>query len=139
MAQRPKITPAFKKKFLKLLSDTGNVSKCCVALNVSRVEMYKTRKKYPKFKEAWEAAYKVAISLLEDEAWKRAMGVDHDKFNKEGKKTGVVKKYSDTLLMCLLQANIPDKYQYRQKVDANVSGEITIKVVKFSDGNNDTK
>ena len=139
MAPRIKITPAFKRKFLNLLSDTGNVSKCCKALNITRVQMYKHRRENSKFKEAWEAAYQVAIALLEDEAWKRAMGVEHDKFNKLGKKTGVVKKYSDTLLMCLLQANFPDKYQYRQKVDASVTGDLTIKIVKFANGNNDTK
>jgi hypothetical protein len=44
-----------------------------------------------------------------------------------------VDKYSDTLLMCLLQANKPEKYQYRQKVDANVSGNIKFRWMNEDD------
>jgi hypothetical protein len=139
MARQPKITPAFKKKFLRLLSETGNVSKCCIALHISRFEMYNHRKKFPKFKDQWEAAYQVAISLLEDEAWRRAFtGIEKDVWYK-GEVVGTEKQYSDTLLMNRLQAELPDKYQYRQKVDANVTADLTIKVVKFANGSDDTK
>jgi len=139
VAQNPKITPAFKKKFIKLLSETGHVSNCCTALNVSRNEMYIHRGKFPKFKEEWIKALSHAVELLEDEAWRRAFeGVDRDVWYK-GCVVGTEKHYSDTLLMHRLNAERPDKYHYRQQVDANVTAEITVKVVKFSDGDNNPK
>jgi len=139
MSQNPKITPAFKKKFLKLLSETGHVSNCCSALNVSRNEMYRHREKSPKFKEKWIQALSHAVELLEDEAWRRAYeGIDRAVWYK-GEAVGTEKHYSDTLLMHRLNAERPDKYHYRQQVDANVSGEIVVKVVKFADGDNNTK
>ena len=139
MPHPPKITAAFKKKFLRLLSETGNVTKCCTALNVSRVSIYTQRRKCPKFAEQWTQALEHAVELLEDEGLRRAFeGIERDVWYK-GEVVGQERHYSDTLLMHRLQAEKPEKYQYRQKVDANVTGDITIKVVKFADGNKDTK
>ena len=53
---RDKITPAFKKKFLKLLSETGMVNKTCKALNISRQNMYLHKRTHPKFEKEWIAA-----------------------------------------------------------------------------------
>ncbi|MCG7851040.1 MAG: hypothetical protein MIO92_00805 [Methanosarcinaceae archaeon] len=139
MAQNPKITPAFKKKFLKLLSETGHVSNSCLALNVSRNEMYRHRRNSPKFEEKWKQALSDAVELLEDEAWRRAYeGIDRAVWYK-GTVVGTEKLYSDTLLMHRLNAERPDKYHYRQQVDANVTADITVKVIKFSDGDNNPK
>ena len=59
-------------------------------------------------------------------------------FGAKGFQLGVERKYSDTLLMCLLQANKPDKYQYRRQVDHNVNGILKIEVVKFAENDDDS-
>lgn len=140
MAQRKKITPKLKEKFLSLLADTGNVSKCCLALNVSRRHIYLARRDDSVFAKEWLSALATAVELLEDEAWRRAFeGIDRPIYYK-GELIDMVKDYSDTLLMHRLQAEKPDKYQYRQKVDANVTGELTVKIVRFSEsGNNNSE
>ena len=128
MARRPKITPVFKKKFLRLLSETGNVSKCCKALNISRQEMYKCKIKDEKFNEQWHAAQDMAIELLEDESFRRAFeGLEKDVWYK-GEVVGSERVYSDTLLMNRLQAEKPDKYQYRQKHEHSGSLSLNINV-----------
>jgi hypothetical protein len=96
----------------------------------------------------------MAVARLEDESWRRAFeGVTKPVFYKgEQLRTAPTKKhpkgelyfertYSDTLLMHRLNAERPDKYQYRQKIVGDgPDGEIIVKVVKFAtDGNNDTK
>lgn len=127
MAQHVKLTPELKKEFIRLLSETGNVSICCRALNISRWAIYQHKSKNKKFAEQWKAAAEMAIALLEDESWRRAFnGVEKAVWYK-GEMVGTERQFSDTLLMHRLNAERPDKYQYRQKVDANVTGDITFK------------
>jgi len=133
MAHWNKITPKLKEKFCELLANEGNVVKCCAALNVSRQQMYRHRREEPDFKEQWDQAREMSIDLLEDEAFRRAFhGVTKEIYYK-GEVVGTEQQYSDTLLMHRLNAERPDKYSYRQKIDANVEGNITIEVVKFAD------
>jgi hypothetical protein len=138
---RDKITPAFKKKFLKLLSETGMVNKTCKALNITRQAMYAYKRdpKNKKFDQDWKDAQDMAIELLEDESFRRAFnGLEKSVWYK-GQVVGIERVYSDTLLMNRLQAERPDKYQYRAKVEGNLTADLTVKIVKFSDGNKDTK
>ena len=146
MAYPPKITPEKKQEFLDLLAETGNVSKVCAALGVSRMHIYIHRKKNKTFEKKWALAKKLYIARLEDEAWRRAFeGITKPIFYKgeqlrraptpefpEGEPY-FERTYSDTLLMHRLNAERPNKYQYRQKIDGNIDGEIIVKVVKFSD------
>ena len=135
-----KVTPAFKKKFLKLLSEVGNVSKCCQALSVSRPVMYNHKLKDPKFEQGWAKAQDMAIELLEDESFRRAFeGIEKDVWYK-GEVVGQERHYSDTLLMNRLQAEKPDKYQYRQNIKHTGSLDLNVVVdfVKSSKGDDDT-
>ena len=72
-----------------------------------------TRRKKAKKRKAStsqnEEAREVVTDLLEAEARKRAMGEDEDQFYK-GKKIGSIKRYSDSLLMFLLQAAFPERF-----------------------------
>ena len=89
--------------------------------------MYNLKLKDLKFGKGWVEAQDMAIELLEDESFRRAFdGIDKNVWYK-GEVVGVEKQYSDTLLMNRLQAERPDKYQYRQKIDADITGDITFK------------
>lgn len=137
-----------KRDFIDLLANAGNVSKVCMALNVSRNRMYDAARRSPKFKAQWDTAMETAKTLLEDEAWRRAFdGVEkpviykgEQALDKDGNPL-FIKEYSDHLMTVLLNGNFPEKYRYNSKVDHNVSGELSIKIVKFAadDGNNNTK
>lgn len=136
MAQR--FTAAKKKKFLDVLAATGNVQKTCLAIGIGRKTVYHHRKKSEKFAQDWAAAKDIAIEALEDEAWRRAFeGVEEPVYH-QGEIVGYKIKYSDTLLMHRLQAERPEKYQYRQKIDQNVTGNVKIEIVKFSDVKDNT-
>ena len=146
MAHPPKITKEKRQAFLNTLANTGNVSKACLANDISRTNIYNARRKNKTFAEQWDQAAEIAKGLLEDEAWRRAMGIEkavikngEPVLDKDGNPI-FVKQYSDHLLTVLLNGNFPDKYRYNSKVDANISGDLVVKIVKFADaGNNDTK
>lgn len=132
MAYPVKITAKVKKDFLRLLSETGNVFKCCVALRICRPDIYNLRRKNKEFKAKWETAVRLSIALIEDEAWRRAFeGLEKDVWYK-GKVVGTERVYSDTLLMNRLQAELPEKYQYRQKVEhsGNLALNINVEFIK---------
>ena len=139
MAHPPKFTPDKRKEFLRLISESGNVSKACIALGIDRRVPYRLRERSKKFAQQWDEAKKMYVELLEEESFRRAYNGIEKSIWYKGEKVGVERQYSDTLLMHRLNAELPNKYQYRHKVDANVEGNITVKVVKFSDGDNDSK
>ena len=72
------------------------------------------------FQKALGLAKEMACVVLEDEATRRAVeGVERPVGWYKGKPGGVVREYSDTLLMFLLKVLLPDKY--RERVDARGS------------------
>jgi hypothetical protein len=116
--------------FLEAFSLSGHVGNSALKAGIERTTVYLWRND-EEFEVKFEAARKQAISVLEDEAHRRAYtGVDEPVFFK-GQQCGVVRKYSDTLLIVLLKANAPDKY--RERMDLNPVGKLEL-VVKW-DGN----
>ena len=133
------VTSEKYNEFLSMLAEVGNATKCCDALGMSRFPVYNRRLKSKKFREKWELAKKMAVAKLEDEAWRRAFeGVTRPVFYKGEQLKNAdgtlyfERTYSDTLLMHRLNAERPDKYQYRQRIDGNIDANITVKVVKFA-------
>ena len=74
-----------------------------------------------------------AISVLEDEAQRRATGFEEDVYYK-GQKVGTVTKYSDKLMEILLKANAPEKYRERSEVKNVDSNGATTMVWEDDDG-----
>jgi len=100
-----------KAVFLEDLARTGNVSLAVQACTVCRRTLETWRKNDPEFAEAWEDAVDTATELLEGEARRRAFeGWDEPVFRQE-KQVGVIRKYSDILLIFLLKALKPNKYR----------------------------
>jgi hypothetical protein len=101
----------WQKAFLAALEETGSVTEAAKAVGMGRCNVYQYKRSDPAFAALWEQALDVAADVLEDEARRRAYeGVEEDVYHK-GEKVGVVKKYSDTLLMFLLKGIRPQKWR----------------------------
>lgn len=106
--------------FLAKLAESGNVSRAAKRAGISRARVYQLREESAAFAQAWDKAREIAVGLLEDEAWRRAReGVLEPVFQK-GQQVGVVRKYSDTLLIFLLKAHKPA--MYRESFDITSGG-----------------
>ena len=86
----------WKPEFLKQFRETANVRLACERAGISRTIAYETRDKDADFAAAWDAAEQDAVDVLESRAWKRS-------------------RESDQLLMFLLRAHRPQKYQERTR------------------------
>jgi hypothetical protein len=117
MTRPTKRTPKkedWQAKFLKLLSNTGNVTLSARGAGIARRSVYDYRHADAQFAAGWEAAIDEAVEMLEAEAWARA------------------RKTSDTLLIFLLKANRPGKYRENIKVDHE--GAVKV-IVEYADYN----
>lgn len=64
-------------RFLESLANTCNTGRACEAAGISRSFAFRQRKINPEFAAAWDAAEAVGVTVLEDEAKRRAFeGVD---------------------------------------------------------------
>lgn len=90
--------PEWEDKFIALLGSSCNVALAAKGANISRKTAYQYRKQSVEFGQRWKEAKAEAVELLEAEAWQRA------------------RKQSDTLMIFLLKAHKPSKYQERMRV-----------------------
>lgn len=103
--------------FFTALAETANVSRACKAVGVSRQCAYDRRYAEPGFEKTWDAALRIGVEGLEDEATRRAFeGYDKPIFQ-GGERVGVIREYSDTLAIFLLKAHKPEKYRERFDVE----------------------
>lgn len=87
-----------------------------MAAHIDRSVCYDYYAKNKRFAKAWDDAVEVAGSLLEAEARRRARnGVDEPVFYL-GNECGLIRKYSDSLLMFLLKGIYPKKYRENYNV-----------------------
>ena len=147
MARKGK-EPAWRPVFLEHLAVTGNVTQSASVARITRPGAYKARKADAAFAEAWDIAEEDAIQQLELEARRRAFeGFDKPVFH-AGEQCGLIRQYSDVLMMFLLKAHRPDRYRDRVSLDhggsVDTSGtqRIELVVVKTNKtlaeiGNND--
>ena len=114
--------------FLLALAESGNVSRAAAKAKLSRTQLYNKRMADPDFARVWDEAETLGVSALEDEARRRAYaGVLEPVFHK-GVKVGTVRKFSDTLLIVLLKAHLPEKY--RENIKMDVSGDLNISALE---------
>lgn len=106
MARKP-TKPTLKKqyepasweaRFLELYGQTCNVTLSAKGADIDRTVVYDRRKKHPHFAKLMDEAEQTAIEYLEAEAWKRARNA------------------SDTLMIFLLKAHKPAKYQETRRI-----------------------
>lgn len=114
------VTPEKRAQFLALLSEYGNVSRAAQECELSRPYLYKVKSEDASFATEWEEAARVGAARLEDEARRRAVEGWEEPVWHKGEMCGTVRKFSDTLLICLLKAHHPDKY--RENIKQTVEG-----------------
>ena len=115
--------PLTEKKrvtFLKTLSEGWSVSAACGRAEISRSNVYLWREKSPEFAAAWDRAIEIGTDTLEDEAARRARdGIEEPVFYK-GVCVAHVRKYSDVLLMFLLNGRRPQKFRQQALIQHDV-------------------
>lgn len=123
---------ADKNKWLNEFVQCGSITDTCKKRGISRQTYYDWMKNDAVFARVFkEEVRPMVVSLLEDEAYRRAVkGINKGVYYR-GEKVAVEKEYSDSLLALLLRANAPDKY--KQVVDSTVKNDITIKNTALAD------
>ena len=110
---RKKATKARRAAFLDELEMSGNVSRAARLIDVSRRSLYDRRAADSEFARAWQDALDAAMDALEEEARRRALEGNEEPVFYQGKPVGRVRKYSDPLLMFLLRAHRPARFDER--------------------------
>jgi hypothetical protein len=102
-----------KLAFLITYGKCGNMAQACREVGISYCSLSTWRKKDIKFANAMQRALSVYVCRLEEEAHRRGVdGVDEPIFHK-GVVVGFKTRYSDLLLIKLLEAYAPEKYRER--------------------------
>jgi hypothetical protein len=116
-----KLTAKKRKAFIEVLSKGGSVTKGAEAIRVSRQALYLTKSKNKEFSAEWDSAIESGTDLLEDEAIRRGRQGTLKPVYYQGKRCGLVREYSDTLLIFTLKARRPEKF--RDSATPNGGGE----------------
>lgn len=121
---KEKVTPQQLARFLGVLSVCGNVSEACRRAHISRLSAYRYKQSHEAFAQAWEEAAKIGLLCLEDEARRRAFAGWEEPVFYQGEQVATTRKYSDMLLMFLLNGGMSEKYKHRQVTEH--AGTITV-------------
>ncbi len=125
----------WENKFLTALEDGANVTAAAEAAGITRQNAYAYRREDEDFARKWDEALDVGIGSLEDEAIRRARDGVEEPIYQRGEYCGTMRRYSDTLLIFLLKAHKPEKYNppTRQEVSGPDGGAVQVRVTGFED------
>jgi hypothetical protein len=115
--KKQRLTRERLQQFLEHLAETGNVSRSYKLVGTSAARVYTLRNNDPAFRQAWDEAESIAADRLEEEAWRRAVTGFDEPVVSAGKLARdedgnaiMVRRYSDMLLLALLRAHRPAKF-----------------------------
>jgi len=118
----PGITHNKKRAFLAAFAEVGTVTRAAEISGVCRKSHTNWLKSDSDYADAFALAEQQACDRLEQEARRRAVeGVDKPVYQR-GVKVGVVREYSDTLLIFLMKGAMPEKY--KDRVSQEFSGRL---------------
>lgn len=122
----------WQELFLSTLRDTGSLRKACAAAGVTRGYVLKYMEKDTGEAEEFKLNYEHAIGefndSLEEAAYKRAVeGTETPVYNKLGEIVGYKTDFSDTLLVKLMEGNMPEKYGKKLKLSSDVPFSVAVK------------
>lgn len=101
-ARRTIFLPELKSRFLRHLSEFGNVGQACAAGRVSRQTAYRERRRDRGFARLWDAALLAARTHAESELGERALCGVEEVVWYHGEEVGRRRRFSDRLLLAHL-------------------------------------
>jgi hypothetical protein len=112
-----------KRAFLTALAELGTRVAAADAAGVHRTVLYtRTWAEDEAFQRALQVAERLAADRLEAEAYRRAVhGVERPAGWYRGKPGGMVREYSDNLLMFKLKGALPEKYAERLELKGGLA------------------
>lgn len=122
-------------KFLAAYAACGNISTAASLAQLGRDQHYRWLKNDEGYKAKFADAHEQACESLEEEARRRAVsGVEEPVFGSGGQgvgtvQVGVVRKYSDTLLIFLMKGVMPEKYRERQSIEHSGGTTTELRIV----------
>ena len=133
-----KWTVTIKRLFLEALGQGYSISGAAELADIGRTTIYNQLREKKDFSDEVDKAIEVGTDRLVDEARRRALiGIDEQVIwkgaasviedGKGNKRALTVKRYSDVLLMFLLNARRPNKYKQRHELTGKDGGPIEIK------------
>lgn len=105
--------------FLEEFAKRGIIADALQAAGMSSTGLKRWKEQYPKFMEAYEEAHIAAQSVLENEAFNRAVVGWEEPVYQGGELVGTIKRKSDRILEVMLKAKVEG---YNPKLE--VSGEV---------------
>lgn len=102
-------------EFLKMLAKGHSPTKACEASGIGYSTVYRLKKEYPEFDEAWREASEQGIDRLEDEARRRAVDGCPRPVYQGGVQVGEIREYSDSLMSLLLKGR--RKHVFSERVE----------------------
>lgn len=103
-----------QRMFLEAYAELGHIGKAAELAGCTRHAVKYWRNNDEAFATAFDEAGEEAIDALEAEARRRAVDGTEEPVFQKGELVGHVRKYSDVLLMFLLNGNRPEKYKRNQ-------------------------
>lgn len=105
------VDPTWPSRFIRALGDLGSPAAAAREAEINVRTAYARRRQNEAFREAWDEAIDRCTDLMEAEAKRRAVDGWDDPVYSGGQRIGMIRRYSDQLLMFLLKANRPEKYR----------------------------
>lgn len=130
MAKKRKTSRPKKEAFLAAYAEVGTITKACEIAGCSRSSHLRWLKDEPDYPERFKEAEQHACDRMTEEARRRAIdGLDKPVFQ-GGKKVGVIREYSDTLLIFLMKGAMPDKYKDRGQYEHSNHVDVKFQIVE---------
>jgi hypothetical protein len=131
-----KVTPKLLDDYFEAVAQTGNLTEAAKIVKIDSSTFRRLRQRDKEFAKRLEEARTAGVESLEDEARRRAHDGWEEPVYQKGEHVGVIRKYSDTLLIFLLKGAKPEKYRdnVTSKVDGNVN--VTFRWKTDDDGDN---
>ena len=136
-----RMTPTERKAtqatFLATFEQSANVTQACRAANISREMIYTWLEHDAEFSILYHQAEQIANDAIRAEIFRRGHdGWDEPQFS-AGKHMGNVRKYSDTLLIFLAKARMPE-FREKQSLEVTTPGSVEVYKVRIPDNGRDS-
>lgn len=118
-----------KRKYLAAFAMCGTHVQASKAAGVHRRSHYGWMKKDEAYAAAFAEAVTEACERLEAEAMRRGRDGWNEPVFQGGKKVGVIRRYSDTLLIFTLKGLMPERYRERYEHTGKDGGPIQLQPV----------